>query len=564
MVALLYLNSSEIAMPANRNRVCLCIVILLLFGRVAIPTAAQQTSTDLTQLDIDTLTQQANAGDPDAEYEMGCRYGDGNKGVSQDRAQAFNWYIKAANQGHIKAETLVGYYYDNGIGTGKDPQLAAQWYQKAADNGSQGAELYLGEMYQNGDGVSQDLNQARQWYQKAADQGNANAIDQLAKMDAQPTPASEPAQGNSYAQGLEGQSGEQLLAIIQGGPSAVRAVAPSSMESSEKREIKADVDKCNGGEGKGYIWGANGGSEACQQLSGMLDGDSKFNALLLGCGWDATESFNGGNCSSLASVLIGVGNVAAAKVILSRAPGCHSHDQAGNPVNICFAYALQEQVLFQGDELKNIALAAYAQESDLKASRYLVSIGINADVAAAEASEQEKKLERQQANDAQSAADDAAAAQKQADINNRIATLSQDANQVTANGGLIQQTTNQQNTSSGAPAASTSNGDTACRNMNACIQIVSSSWERAAGQPIGFVHVVVRNNCNQRIRITTSVYAQNESCVLSQSNNFNPGDSEDMGQSSDRGWYSVQADDNVTSGMLGNSCRLVIANSCPQ
>jgi hypothetical protein len=40
-----------------------------------------------------------------------------------------------ADQGHVLAQHILGFMYDNGQGVAKDAAQAAQWYRKAAEQG---------------------------------------------------------------------------------------------------------------------------------------------------------------------------------------------------------------------------------------------------------------------------------------------------------------------------------------------------------------------------------------------------------------------------------------------
>ena len=102
--------------------------------------------------------------------------------VPIDRAQAAEWYHKAATQGHAKAQTNLGVYYQLGLGVPKDITQALAWFRKAADQGYAEAQTNLGLMYANGEGVPKDATQAVVWYRKAADQGLADAQYALAWM----------------------------------------------------------------------------------------------------------------------------------------------------------------------------------------------------------------------------------------------------------------------------------------------------------------------------------------------------------------------------------------------
>lgn len=58
---------------------------------------------------------------------------------------------------------------------GMDNVKAVEFFMKAAEGGHAKAQFYLGLCYEKGWGVSQDFQQARYWYQKAAEQGFAEA-----------------------------------------------------------------------------------------------------------------------------------------------------------------------------------------------------------------------------------------------------------------------------------------------------------------------------------------------------------------------------------------------------
>lgn len=59
---------------------------------------------------------------------------------------------------------------------------AFEYYLKAADQGDALAQYNLGICYDNGYGVEKDLSEAVIWLRKAADQGNAQAQNALRKL----------------------------------------------------------------------------------------------------------------------------------------------------------------------------------------------------------------------------------------------------------------------------------------------------------------------------------------------------------------------------------------------
>ena len=80
----------------------------------------------LVAQDINTLKQQAQKGDVDAQYNLAVRYIAG-EGVSQDYAEAAKWYRRAADQGDAMAQSNLGWMYYNGEGVPQDYVQAYMW-----------------------------------------------------------------------------------------------------------------------------------------------------------------------------------------------------------------------------------------------------------------------------------------------------------------------------------------------------------------------------------------------------------------------------------------------------
>ncbi len=119
---------------------------------------------------IDQLLLDAGTGNADAQNQLGDAYFDGI-GIEQDRAKAFEWYLRAAEQGHGKAQYNVAYAYANGIGTQKNTSEAIKWYGKSADQGVALAQYVLAKLLIDGQYVEQDLGQGLDLLQNASDQG---------------------------------------------------------------------------------------------------------------------------------------------------------------------------------------------------------------------------------------------------------------------------------------------------------------------------------------------------------------------------------------------------------
>ena len=83
------------------------------------------------RLPIEDCRRDAEQGDAEAQYNLGCRYANGN-GVAKDYVEAVKWYRKAAEQGNADAQYNLGTCYDYGTGVAKDEVEAVKWYRKAA------------------------------------------------------------------------------------------------------------------------------------------------------------------------------------------------------------------------------------------------------------------------------------------------------------------------------------------------------------------------------------------------------------------------------------------------
>lgn len=135
-----------------------------------------KTRRDASKVAENLITARARAlqGDSDAEQTLGGMYYYG-RGVSQDYAQALQWYRKAADQGNPKAQYGLGYMYDTGKGVAQDSSVALHWFEQAVAQGDKQAECALASMYFNGRGVSQDRAKAAVLYRRSAEQGVARA-----------------------------------------------------------------------------------------------------------------------------------------------------------------------------------------------------------------------------------------------------------------------------------------------------------------------------------------------------------------------------------------------------
>lgn len=158
----------------------------------------------MTKAQISEIQRRANAGDAEAESELGDYYHDGAHGFRVNLKRAARWYLEAAKRGDARAQATIGEMYEFGEGVRQDheealmwirkgtvkwPQSAVgvafryergfnapvdlakaiDWYRISAEAGYVIAQASLGELYESGSGV-QNLKEAVRWYREAAAQ----------------------------------------------------------------------------------------------------------------------------------------------------------------------------------------------------------------------------------------------------------------------------------------------------------------------------------------------------------------------------------------------------------
>lgn len=143
-------------------------------GRCYYRTAQCYSKIEDYQKSVEWYTKAAEQGIVDAQYMLGCCYYYG-RGVEQNYEKAVKWYTKAAEQDLVNAQYRLGDCYYFGEGVSQNYKTAVKWYTKAAENYFTPAQNALGNCYYLGCGVEQDYEKAVEWYTKAAEHGNASA-----------------------------------------------------------------------------------------------------------------------------------------------------------------------------------------------------------------------------------------------------------------------------------------------------------------------------------------------------------------------------------------------------
>lgn len=120
----------------------------------------------------------AESGDADAAFNLGQAYRLG-RGVTLNLGAAQSWFLRAAQTGHVDAQTTLGLLlFQNG-----DQAQGLKWLKAAAVQGEPRALLVYGTALYNGDGVAQDRVLGYAYVSRAAAAGLAPAKDTLAQLD---------------------------------------------------------------------------------------------------------------------------------------------------------------------------------------------------------------------------------------------------------------------------------------------------------------------------------------------------------------------------------------------
>ncbi len=104
------------------------------------------------------------------KYMLGLCYLNGY-GTTIDKEQAVYYLIQASEEGHEKAHSKLGEYYNEL----KDYYQAGEYYRRSAESGNAEDQFNLGRLFYNGEGFRKNLKEAYNWFNKSADQGDKDS-----------------------------------------------------------------------------------------------------------------------------------------------------------------------------------------------------------------------------------------------------------------------------------------------------------------------------------------------------------------------------------------------------
>lgn len=115
--------------------------------------------------------------------------------------EAMAWYRRAAGEGVVEAQYLLGLAHALGQGVPIDHAEAVNWLEQAARAGHPKAQYHLALCFLAGRGVAEDRVQAYAWFEVAAASGHEPAREQLAAL-AESLPGRTREQAEDLALGL--------------------------------------------------------------------------------------------------------------------------------------------------------------------------------------------------------------------------------------------------------------------------------------------------------------------------------------------------------------------------
>ena len=128
--------------------------------------------------------QAADQGYAKAQYNLGCYYARGQfevfrfppggarvssmRGIPKNQVEAVKWYRKAAEQGHVAAQYVMGKTLHSGDGVPQNSAEAVVWWRKAAEQGHPTSQFNLGVMFFHGRGTNKDFVESAKWFRECS------------------------------------------------------------------------------------------------------------------------------------------------------------------------------------------------------------------------------------------------------------------------------------------------------------------------------------------------------------------------------------------------------------
>lgn len=219
---------------------------------------------------IEQLTSRARGGDPEAQFELGRRYLEGDE-VPKDPGFATTWWRQAADGGHREAAYKMGLFAEHGqADVQRSITVAARYYERAADLGHAKAAYDLGKLYY----YARHAASRASWVDDA--RGVPFCISRKAWREPLPSPATRPCavdqeqvnfrrvpRGSGGSAKLElgdpnGITKKKRSAATAATPQAATKKAPSSASTAASRKAGRDLVKAVAGPCEGISIASSG------------------------------------------------------------------------------------------------------------------------------------------------------------------------------------------------------------------------------------------------------------------------------------------------------------------
>lgn len=131
------------------------------------------------QIDISDLRAAADAGDTEAQRDLGAALVFGTGGVAQDVNAGVQLLELAAAGGDVRAKAHLGKILFDGFYISPDHEIGAQLLEEAVAAGNTEAQLTLGAAFLWGENVDQDPVRALALFEEAAEAGDGRGLQQF-------------------------------------------------------------------------------------------------------------------------------------------------------------------------------------------------------------------------------------------------------------------------------------------------------------------------------------------------------------------------------------------------
>ncbi len=122
-------------------------------------------------------------GDIESAYQTALIYEYSKYDVEVDIYHAAEWFLGAANAGHVESMAEYAMCLELGCGVDANDDLALDWYTKAAEKGHITSNFSVGEMFEQArGGLPQSDTEAVLWYYKAALMGDEDSKKALVRL----------------------------------------------------------------------------------------------------------------------------------------------------------------------------------------------------------------------------------------------------------------------------------------------------------------------------------------------------------------------------------------------